>query len=229
LSAFCDINVTADRATPTVYKATSGQHSPCTLVAVSAPERASMFSSIFSHCRAEGSVDFQRGALSAVFALHDQGKLMLDLHSDESSIEFADIKVRVQRAPLKVIYDLILQVFHEQIVEMIGVEMNSALRGPVPKEINSLLAMVPTQVPCSAVLSGIDPDVSLVCRGSLSSKHADVPLCRCGGYSMASSSVLHCRALTTRAALPPRLVRAASPSIAPEPTRNGSPAPAGAH
>ena len=59
---------------------------------------------MFAHILAEGSADFQDGALGARFRLQDAGTLHLDLDAEASFIHFApaNISFKVEEAPLKV-------------------------------------------------------------------------------------------------------------------------------
>lgn len=101
-----------------------------------------------AHARADGSTLFHRGALVAKFALRDDGggQLRLALDRRRTAVSFVDIDVRVDKAPLKPLYDALLSVFHGQIVTRITKRMNRALTRDVPKQLNHLLAKVPTQV-----------------------------------------------------------------------------------
>jgi hypothetical protein len=95
---------------------------------------------------AEGSTLFQRGALAANFKLLGTDTISMDLDRSASAITFLDIDMEITRAPLKPLYDAVLAVFHGPIVAKITAEMNHALRYQVPREVNQLLAAVPSEV-----------------------------------------------------------------------------------
>ena len=78
--------------------------------------------------------------------MHDNGTLQLEIDPDRTAVSFVDIDVAVDKAPLKPVYDALLSVFHGQIVDRITARLNRALKRKVPRQVNTLLAQVPTQV-----------------------------------------------------------------------------------
>jgi hypothetical protein len=98
--------------------------------------------------RADGTIAFERGALDAAFAVTatPNGTFHMRLDAAATALAFADITVRVTRAPLKPLYDALLGIFHGQIAKRIEAGMRAALVGPAPAAINRLLATVPSKV-----------------------------------------------------------------------------------
>jgi hypothetical protein len=78
------------------------------------------------------------------FQVQDEGKIMIFV--EEGKAEFDDIDVSISKSAMSWLYNTILQLFHQKIVQQITDLINRSIKHDVPKALNAYLSDLPSAV-----------------------------------------------------------------------------------
>ena len=84
------------------------------------------------------------GDVDMKFQVEDEGRIMI--YVEDAHAEFDDIEISVSKSVMGWLYNAILQLFHQKLVNKITDLINSSIKHDVPKALNAYLADLPSAV-----------------------------------------------------------------------------------